>query len=76
MAAKRMVHEPRSSFHTSVQRSSSWCHGRKTTSCEKPWASQMATAPTTTTPAVVSASGFLSKVRPAMATSVEMVPYT
>ena len=35
---------------------------------------QMATAPTTTTPAVVRAPGFFSKVSPAIATRVEMEP--
>ena len=38
------------------------------------WAIQMAIAPTITTPAVVSSPGGVSKVRPAMATRVAMVP--
>ena len=38
------------------------------------WANQMATAPTITTPAVVSSPGLDSNVRPAMATSVAIVP--
>ena len=38
------------------------------------WANQMATAPTITTAAVVSSPGWASNVRPAIATSVAMVP--
>ena len=38
------------------------------------WAIQMAKAPTITTAAVVSSPGCASKVSPAIATSVAMVP--
>ena len=44
------------------------------TNRDRVWASQMATAPTTTTPAVVRAPGLVSKVSPAIATRVEMDP--
>ena len=73
-AAATIDHEPSSWARTSDRWSSRCCHDRVVTRRARVWANQMDTAPTTTTPAVVNASGLVSKVRPAMATSVEMVP--
>ena len=74
MAAVTIDHESRSSAHTSPGRRFMWPFERIDTRRDSVWANQMATAPTMTTPAVVSSPGLVSNVRPAMATSVAMVP--
>ncbi len=73
-AAVTIDHERRSSPRTSALWTSRCCHDRLVTRRETVWANQMATALTMTTPAVVSSPGCDSKVRPATATSVAMVP--
>ncbi len=73
-AAATIDHECRSSLQTSPGRTSRCCHDRLVTRRERVWANQIATALTMTTPAVVSSPGCDSKVRPATATKVAMVP--